>query len=104
MYNILSRSKISFNRHINVAENNANNMRLYEATGMGSLLLTAGTKGKRYCLPHSRIMTHQPSGGVQGQASDIEIHAKEIINLVFKFIKVYFIVAIKCKNTYIVFI
>ena len=52
-----------------------------QAASMGSLLLTAGTKGKRYCLPHSRIMTHQPSGGVQGQASDIEIHAKEIINL-----------------------
>tara|TARA_B100000989_G_scaffold289830_1_gene262241 strand:- start:1561 stop:2187 length:627 start_codon:yes stop_codon:yes gene_type:complete len=51
------------------------------AASMGSLLLTAGQKGKRFCLPHSRIMTHQPSGGVQGQASDIEIHAKEIINL-----------------------
>ena len=52
-----------------------------QAASMGSLLLTAGKKGKRYCLPHSRVMTHQPSGGVQGQASDIEIHAKEIINL-----------------------
>jgi ATP-dependent Clp protease protease subunit len=48
---------------------------------MGSLLLTAGAKNKRYCLPNARIMTHQPSGGFQGQATDIEIHAKEIINL-----------------------
>ena len=48
---------------------------------MGSLLLTAGAKDKRYSLPHARIMTHQPSGGFQGQATDIEIHAKEIINL-----------------------
>jgi len=45
------------------------------------LLLTAGAKNKRYCLPNARIMTHQPSGGFQGQATDIEIHAKEIINL-----------------------
>ncbi|MDC2966332.1 ATP-dependent Clp endopeptidase proteolytic subunit ClpP [Alphaproteobacteria bacterium] len=52
-----------------------------QAASMGSLLLASGTRGKRYCLPHSRIMTHQPSGGVQGQATDIEIHAKEIINL-----------------------
>jgi len=60
-----------------------------QAASMGSLLLTAGTKGKRYCLPHSRIMTHQPSGGVQGQASDIEIHAKEIVNLKKKLNKIY---------------
>ena len=60
-----------------------------QAASMGSLLLTAGTKGKRYCLPHSRIMTHQPSGGVQGQASDIEIHAKEIINLKKSLNKIY---------------
>ena len=52
-----------------------------QAASMGSLLLAAGSKGKRYCLPHSRVMTHQPSGGVQGQASEIEIHAQEIINL-----------------------
>ena len=56
-----------------------------QAASMGSLLLAAGSKGKRYCLPHSRVMTHQPSGGVQGQASDIEIHAKEIINSKKKF-------------------
>ncbi|MDC0228312.1 ATP-dependent Clp protease proteolytic subunit [Alphaproteobacteria bacterium] len=52
-----------------------------QAASMGSLLLTAGAAKKRYCLPNARIMTHQPSGGYQGQASDIEIHAKEIINL-----------------------
>jgi ATP-dependent Clp protease protease subunit len=46
---------------------------------MGSLLLTAGTKGKRFSLPHSRVMVHQPSGGFQGQATDIEIHAREIL-------------------------
>ena len=52
-----------------------------QAASMGSLLLTAGAENKRYCLPNARIMTHQPSGGFQGQATDIEIHAKEIINL-----------------------
>ncbi len=52
-----------------------------QAASMGSLLLAAGSKGKRYALPHSRVMIHQPSGGVRGQAADIEIHAKEIINL-----------------------
>lgn len=52
-----------------------------QAASMGSLLLTAGEKGARYSLPHSRIMIHQPSGGFQGQATDIEIHAQEIIKL-----------------------
>ena len=52
-----------------------------QAASIGSLLLMAGAAGKRYCLPNARIMTHQPSGGFQGQATDIEIHAKEIINL-----------------------
>jgi len=60
-----------------------------QAASMGSLLLASGTRGKRYCLPHSRIMTHQPSGGVQGQATDIEIHAKEIINLKKKLNLIY---------------
>ena len=46
---------------------------------MGALLLAGGAKGKRYCLPHSRMMIHQPLGGFQGQASDIDIHAKEIL-------------------------
>ncbi len=50
-----------------------------QAASMGSLLLTAGTKGKRFVLPHARIMVHQPSAGFQGQATDIEIHAKEIL-------------------------
>jgi ATP-dependent Clp protease protease subunit len=48
---------------------------------MGSLLLAAGTKGKRYSLPHSRVMIHQPWGGAQGTASDISIHAKEILKM-----------------------
>jgi ATP-dependent Clp protease protease subunit len=52
-----------------------------QAASMGSLLLCAGAKGKRYSLPNSRIMVHQPSGGFQGQATDIEIHAREILNL-----------------------
>ena len=50
-----------------------------QAASMGSLLLTAGAKGKRFCLPHSRVMIHQPLGGFQGQASDIDIHAREIL-------------------------
>lgn len=49
------------------------------AASMGSLLLTAGAAGKRFCLPNAKVMIHQPSGGFQGQASDIEIHAREII-------------------------
>ena len=52
-----------------------------QAASMGSLLLAAGTIGKRYALPNARIMMHQPSGGVQGQASDIQIHANEILAL-----------------------
>ena len=52
-----------------------------QSASMGALLLTAGAKGKRYCLPNSRVMIHQPMGGFQGQASDIEIHAKEILFL-----------------------
>jgi ATP-dependent Clp protease protease subunit len=50
-----------------------------QAASMGAFLLAAGTNGKRYCLPNSRVMIHQPMGGFQGQASDIEIHAKEIL-------------------------
>lgn len=52
-----------------------------QACSMGAFLLSAGTKGKRYSLPHSRIMIHQPSGGAQGQATDIEIQAREILFL-----------------------
>ncbi|HWN29824.1 MAG TPA: ATP-dependent Clp endopeptidase proteolytic subunit ClpP [Burkholderiales bacterium] len=52
-----------------------------QAASMGALLLAAGAKGKRFCLPNSRVLIHQPMGGFQGQASDIEIHAKEILYL-----------------------
>jgi len=52
-----------------------------QAASMGAMLLAAGAKGKRYCLPNSRVMIHQPMGGFQGQASDIEIHAREILFL-----------------------
>jgi len=52
-----------------------------QAASMGSFLLAAGEKGKRFCLPNSRIMIHQPLGGFQGQASDIEIHAREILSI-----------------------
>jgi ATP-dependent Clp protease, protease subunit len=52
-----------------------------QAASMGALLLSAGAKGKRFALPHSRIMIHQPMGGFQGQATDIEIHAREILRM-----------------------
>jgi len=52
-----------------------------QAASMGALLLTGGAAGKRYCLPHSRMMIHQPLGGFQGQASDFDIHAKEILEV-----------------------
>jgi ATP-dependent Clp protease protease subunit len=52
-----------------------------QAASMGSLLLAGGAEGKRHCLPHARVMVHQPSGGFQGQATDIEIHAKEILDM-----------------------
>ncbi len=52
-----------------------------QAASMGALLLAAGTTGKRFSLPHARIMIHQPMGGFQGQATDIEIHAREILNM-----------------------
>jgi ATP-dependent Clp protease, protease subunit len=51
-----------------------------QAASMGAVLLAGGAKGKRYCLPHSKVMIHQPSGGFQGQASDIHIHAKDILD------------------------
>ena len=54
---------------------------LGQAASMGALLLAGGTKGKRYALPHSRMMIHQPLGGFQGQASDIDIHAREVLTL-----------------------
>ncbi|MEY4718899.1 MAG: hypothetical protein RL563_1517 [Pseudomonadota bacterium] len=52
-----------------------------QAASMGALLLSGGAAGKRYCLPHSRVMIHQPLGGFQGQASDIDIHAREILSI-----------------------
>lgn len=52
-----------------------------QAASMGAVLLSGGTKGKRYCLPHSRVMIHQPLGGFQGQASDIDIHAREVLEI-----------------------
>lgn len=60
-----------------------------QAASMGSLLLTAGAPGKRYALPHSRVMMHQPSGGFQGQATDIEIHAREILDLKARLNQIY---------------
>jgi ATP-dependent Clp protease protease subunit len=58
---------------------NVSTMCIGQAASMGALLLAGGEKGKRYCLPHSRVMIHQPLGGYQGQATDIEIHAREIL-------------------------
>ena len=60
-----------------------------QAASMGSLLLTAGAKGKRYCLPHARVMVHQPSGGAQGQATDIEIQAREILAMRARLNEIY---------------
>ncbi|NOS89903.1 MAG: ATP-dependent Clp endopeptidase proteolytic subunit ClpP [Methylococcaceae bacterium] len=59
-----------------------------QAASMGALLLTGGASGKRYCLPHSRMMIHQPLGGFQGQASDFDIHAREILSIRDKLNKV----------------
>ena len=58
---------------------NVSTMCIGQAASMGAVLLAGGTAGKRYCLPHSRMMIHQPLGGFQGQATDFEIHAKEIL-------------------------
>jgi ATP-dependent Clp protease protease subunit len=60
-----------------------------QAASMGSLLLTAGEKGKRFCLPNAKIMIHQPSGGYQGQATDIEIHAKEVLRTKARLNEIY---------------
>jgi ATP-dependent Clp protease protease subunit len=64
-----------------------------QASSMGSFLLTAGTKGKRFALPNSRILIHQPLGGFQGQATDIDIHAREILKTRDRLIELY------CKHT-----
>ncbi len=68
---------------------NINTVCIGQAASMGSLLLAAGTQGKRFCLPNSRIMIHQPSGGYQGQATDIEIHAKETMALKKRLNEIY---------------
>ena len=60
-----------------------------QAASMGSLLLTAGAPGKRYCLPNAKVMIHQPSGGYQGQATDIEIHAKEVMRTKARLNEIY---------------
>ena len=60
-----------------------------QAASMGSLLLAGGAPGKRFCLPHARVMIHQPSGGFRGQATDIEIHAKEILELRARLNQIY---------------
>lgn len=60
-----------------------------QAASMGSFLLMAGAKGKRYALPNSRVMIHQPLGGYQGQASDIEIHAREILDIRARLNQIY---------------
>ena len=60
-----------------------------QAASMGSFLLAAGSKGKRFSLPNSRIMVHQPSAGFQGQATDIEIHAKEVLDLKNRLNEIY---------------
>ena len=60
---------------------NVSTMCVGQAASMGAVLLAAGAKGKRYALPHSRVMIHQPLGGYQGQASDIDIHAREILKM-----------------------
>ena len=66
-----------------------NTLCIGQAASMGSLLLAAGTKGKRLALPNARVMVHQPSGGAQGQASDIEIQAKEILYLRSRLNEIY---------------
>ena len=66
-----------------------NTLCIGQACSMGSLLLAGGAKGKRFSLPNSRIMIHQPSGGFRGQATDIEIHAKEILDMKKRLNKIY---------------
>ncbi|MET0156112.1 MAG: ATP-dependent Clp endopeptidase proteolytic subunit ClpP [Rickettsiales bacterium] len=66
-----------------------NTLCIGQAASMGSLLLAGGTAGKRFCLPNSRVMIHQPSGGFRGQATDIEIHAREILELKDRLNKIY---------------
>ena len=69
---------------------NVSTMCVGQAASMGALLLAGGEKEKRYCLPHSRVMIHQPLGGFQGQASDIDIHAREILQARERLNKIFF--------------
>ena len=66
---------------MNFIKPNVSTVCIGQAASMGAFLLSAGEKGKRYCLPNARVMIHQPLGGFQGQASDFEIHAKEILSI-----------------------
>ena len=66
---------------MNFIKPNISTVCIGQAASMGAFLLSGGTKGKRFCLPNSRVMIHQPLGGFQGQASDFEIHAKEILSI-----------------------
>ncbi len=66
---------------MNFIQPNVSTMCIGQAASMGAFLLAGGTQGKRYCLPNSRVMIHQPLGGYQGQASDIEIHTREILGI-----------------------
>ncbi len=66
---------------MNYIKPNVSTICLGQAASMGSLLLTAGTPGKRFALPHSRIMVHQPSGGASGQVTDVEIHVRELLRV-----------------------
>ena len=66
---------------MNFIKPNVSTVCIGQAASMGAFLLSAGEKGKRYCLPNSRVMIHQPLGGFQGQASDFEIHAREILSI-----------------------
>jgi ATP-dependent Clp protease protease subunit len=66
---------------MNFIKPNISTVCLGQAASMGAFLLSGGTKGKRFCLPNARVMIHQPLGGFQGQASDFEIHAKEILSI-----------------------
>lgn len=66
---------------MNFVKPNISTVCIGQAASMGAFLLSGGTKGKRFCLPNSRVMIHQPLGGFQGQASDFEIHAKEILSI-----------------------
>jgi ATP-dependent Clp protease protease subunit len=66
---------------MNFIKPNVSTVCMGQAASMGAFLLSGGTKGKRFCLPNSRVMIHQPLGGFQGQASDFEIHAREILSI-----------------------